>query len=167
MLKHCLLLCILVRTIFYFICKLILIQIITTFLWKKLSFDSLVSIFFFSFFFFVIISIILNFSSYFNLVFGLIFSYTIWGSLLDSCMYILKFLWLMANEINPSIHPASHLLTQSSIHPSIHSSMNQESYENWFVGFLVIWCSKGPKFPVAFFSQFWAAIMDILITLKY
>ena len=123
--------------------------------------------FFFFFLFFIIISIILNFSSYFNLVFGLIFSYTIWGYLMDSCMYILKFLWLITNEINPFIHPASHLLTQSSIHSSIHPSMNQESYENWFVGFLVIWCSKGPKFPVWFFSQFWAAIMDILITLKY
>ena len=126
-----------------------------------------INVVYFFFFFVVIISILLNFSSYFNLVFGIIFSYTIGGALMDSCMYILKFLWLMANEINPSIHPASHLLTQSSIHPSIHSSMNQESYENWFVGFLVIWCSKGPKFPVAFFSQFWAAIMDILITLKY
>ena len=120
MLKHCLPLCILVRTIFYFICKLILIQIITTFLWKKLSFDSLVSIFFF-FLFFIIISIILNFSSYFNLVFGLIFSYTIWGSLMDPCMYILKFYdWSQMKSIHLLIQLATYSPNHQSIHLSIH-----------------------------------------------
>lgn len=131
MLKHCLLLCILVRTIFYFICKLILIQIITAFLWKKLSFDSLISMLFFFFFFVVIISILLNFSSYFNLVFGIIFSYTL-GGCPNGLLYVYTKVFMIDGKWNqsdysssqPPIHPITHpSIHLSIIHPSIHPSI--------------------------------------------
>ena len=73
--KTIVLLCMLLRKIFYFICKYKLIKRITTFLWSMLSFGSLRL----TLFFLVIIGILLSRSSYFNLVFPLIFSYTCRG----------------------------------------------------------------------------------------
>ena len=131
MLKHCLLLCILVRAIFYFICKVKLIQIITTFLWKKFSFDSLISMLFFFFFFVVIISILLNFSSYFNLVFGIFFSYTL-GGCPNGLLYVYTKVFMIDGKWNqsdysssqPPIHPITHpSIHLSIIHPSIHPSI--------------------------------------------
>ena len=57
------------KKIFYFICKHKLIQIITTFFWSILPFDSLIA----TLFFLVIIGILLSSSSYFTLKFPLIF----------------------------------------------------------------------------------------------
>ena len=70
-------LCMLLRKIFYFICKVI--QIISTFLWSILSFDSLRATLFFLF----IISILSSRSSYFNLIFPLIFTYNSRGTLTE------------------------------------------------------------------------------------
>ena len=108
-------------------------------------------------FFVVIISILLNFSSYFNLVFGIFFSYT-YGGCPNGLLYVYTKVFMIDGKWNqsnyssrqPPIHPITHPSIHPSIHhPSIHSSihqaMNQESYENWIVGFLIIWCSKVPK----------------------
>ena len=45
---------------------------------------------------------------------------------------------------------------------------NQESWNSWLGEFWVRALSKVPKISVnKFFLRFWAAIMDLLITLKY
>ena len=60
------------KKVFYFICKYKRIQIITTFLLSILSFDSLIA----TIIFLIIIVILSSRSSYSNLVFQRIFSYT-------------------------------------------------------------------------------------------
>ena len=142
MLKHCLLFCILVRTIFYFICKIKLILIMNTFLWKKLSFDSLISmLFYFSFYFVVIISILLNFSWLLNLVFGIIFSYTI-GEVPNGLLYVYTKVLMIDGKWNQSIYSSSqlpiHPITHPSIHPSSHESRELRKLNSWVFGYLVL-----------------------------
>ena len=44
---------------------------------------------------------------------------------------------------------------------------NQECCESWLLDFQLAGVQKHQKFQPIFFSHFWAAIMDLLITLKY
>ena len=75
---HRFLLGLLLRKIFYFICKPELIQIITTFLRSILPFNFFIA----TLIFLVIVNILLSCSSYFNLVFPPTFFINSWGTLM-------------------------------------------------------------------------------------
>ena len=44
---------------------------------------------------------------------------------------------------------------------------NQECCKSWLLDFQLVGVQKRQNLQPIFFSRFWAAIMDLLITLKY